>query len=129
MKEVSPRHVLIGIAHYLPKDRRWFRDDSKLHAFFYRQKMKYGDKRRIGFRLLRNFLFDTNGTYPVCEELTQALASFILSGLLIPRGATSLDYQFSQAFKEAFGGLKLTIGQKKELEQLAQEFDRELTMS
>lgn len=126
VQSVHPDDILIAIAHYLPPGRKCFKyGANKLNTFLYQQKQKHPE-------LLHALLFDTNGTFPCCEEVYQAVSTLFASGLVVVASDKPWDYHFSPAaeasFRE-FARKRLSRQQQTELEKIAKEFNKQIAIN
>ena len=116
-KAMRPRKVLIGIGYHLPEGRKGFMHSAnKFPVFFYLRKKRFPD-------VLGEFMFDSNGQYPICEELDEDVSSLTLSGILVS-SISSRYYQFHPAVRLSYERLAQEISpeQARDLAQIAREF-------
>ncbi len=125
---ITPDDILIAIAHYLPQGRKCFRYGAeKLNTFFYNQKPEHPE-------LLKCLLFDTNGNFPACEDIYQAVSRLVTSGLVIVRSnflKPEGEYHFHPAVEGSFqqsARKRFSRQQISELETLSKEFDAQIAM-
>lgn len=120
-EEMSPRDVLISIGYNLPLHRKGFRcGEDGLHTFMYIRKTRFPE-------VFRRFMFDTNGHYPVCNDLRDAMNSLKLSCVLHSPPIGPGYYQFDPCVSGCYEQVrsKINEGQARDLVVIAQEFDRE----
>ncbi len=124
-REAQLDDILIAIAHFLPKGRKCFRYGAeKLNSFFYQQKQQYP-------QLFKSLLFDTNGTFPICEEIYKAVSRLFTSGLVVVPSHKQCDYHFHPAIEGSFQESvikRLSKQQLNDLERLAQEFNKQVAI-
>jgi len=121
---MNPADVLISIGYNLPDERKSFiRGTQELHRFFYRAKTDHSE-------LLNQFMFNTNGTYPLSEELEQAIGNCVASGMLVCLSSNPNHYHFDpNAVRESYEkhiSKRIDESKKKELSDLAERFNEEI---
>ncbi len=125
LKSAQPDDILIALAHYLPQGRRCFRYGAeKLNTFLYQQKQEHP-------QLLKSLLFDTNGNFPVCEEIYQAVSTLFTSGLIVVASNKPWDYHFHPAIEgpfQKFVSKRFSKQQLTQLEKIAEEFDKQIAI-
>ena len=88
---LEPRKFLLALVADLAQDMNYFpyfkAAHREVHLFFWG--LKQNPKHRP---FVDDFLFDTNGNYPHCEEIDELLQEFQLSGVLSRRNPT---YRFN----------------------------------
>ena len=122
VERIHPDDFLIAMVHYLPEGRKCFDYSSqKLNTFLFKQKEKYP-------KVLSSFIFDSNGTWPTSEELTQAMGNLLGSKLII-HYLDSNKCHFDPACEVAyqrFVSQRIPAERLSEIEKIADAFDKGL---
>lgn len=96
---------------------------KEVHLFFWKLKQELRYK-----PFVEEFLFDTNGTYPHCDQIDELLQEFQLSGILSRPNPT---YKYNDiAITDIFSGKdfkSVLLGdQKKNYEEILESFKQKL---
>jgi len=119
---MNPNDVLIGIGYHLPVDRKSFhRDPEGLHTFFHQRRDSYQ-------ALLGDWNFFSDGSYPRCEDLAQAIVNSVYSQCIVYLNCDSDHLHFDpaevQTSYETHIAKRLTRKQRGQLPRLADAFDQ-----
>jgi hypothetical protein len=116
--------VLIGIGYHLPEGRKSFVDkENQVQRFFYQEKPNYP-------QLLRDIIFDTNGTFPYSKQLQQELSQLVETQILVFISPNPNHLHFGSDIIDASyeTHIKKRISQKEEIEliELSKKFDKQV---
>jgi len=124
-QKAHPDDILIAISHYLPQERRCFRYGAdELNTFLYEQKQQHP-------QLMSSLSFNTNGMFPSCEDVYQAVSNLFASGLIVVASHKPYDYHFSPETEGSFDKFvskRLSEQQLSELEEIAREFNKKIAI-
>ena len=122
-KGKSSSEITEMVFHFLGSGIRFTSERSKIQRVFYGL---YGNSQFSS--LLEGFTFNISGNYPVSSAVENTINSLLSSGLLVAANANEFEVSKELADKKFEKKRKFTKKERQELEKLAQEFRRKMTV-